>query len=320
MSKVMKILLITASGLVLLGGIVFVILMSAIGWDFKNLSTSNYEIKTYHITEDFSSISINSDTDDITFYPAEGDTASVVYVDEKNLMYDVSVKDGTLLIDLIDTRKWYHYINFGFNSKKIDVYLPKTEYSALKISEDTGDIDIPEDLKFDTVDIAMSTGDVSIAATVTDSIKISGSTGDVSIKDVSAGSLDIRVSTGDVSISETEVSGDVNIKLSTGKTYLTSLTCENLTSDASTGDIRLKNVIAKGKFSIERSTGDVDLDASDAAEIFILTDTGDVRGSLLSEKVFIIDTDTGRKDVPKTINGGRCEITTDTGDIIITIE
>ena len=31
-------------------------------------------------------------------------------------------------------------------------------------------------------------------------------------------------------------------------------------------------------------------------------------------------TDTGRVDVPKTVEGGRCEITTDTGDIKITVD
>ena len=51
----------------------------------------------------------------------------------------------------------------------------------------------------------------------------------------------------------------------------------------------------------------------------ITTDTGNVKGSLLSEKVFIVSTDTGKKQVPNTITGGRCEITTDTGDIIISI-
>ena len=50
------------------------------------------------------------------------------------------------------------------------------------------------------------------------------------------------------------------------------------------------------------------------------TDTGDVKGSLLSEKIFIPTTDTGDVDVPKTVTGGRCEITTDTGDIKITVK
>ena len=81
----------------------------------------------------------------------------------------------------------------------------------------------------------------------------------------------------------------------------------------------LKNVIANEKFDIERSTGDVKLELCDAAEILIRTDTGSVTGSLMSDKVFIVSADTGRVNVPKTTSGGVCQITTDTGDIRITI-
>ena len=58
----------------------------------------------------------------------------------------------------------------------------------------------------------------------------------------------------------------------------------------------------------------------DAETIYVNTDTGSVTGTLLTDKVFIIETDTGSVDVPKSITGGRCEITTDTGNIRITIE
>ncbi len=78
-------------------------------------------------------------------------------------------------------------------------------------------------------------------------------------------------------------------------------------------------MIAGEQFSIDRSTGDVRFDRCDAPELLIKTDTGDVRGSLLSEKVFITQTDTGRVNVPKTVTGGTCQITTNTGDIKIEI-
>jgi DUF4097 and DUF4098 domain-containing protein YvlB len=81
----------------------------------------------------------------------------------------------------------------------------------------------------------------------------------------------------------------------------------------------MKNLTAKEKLSIERSTGDVIFEGCDAGEIYVKTDTGDVKGTLLSEKVFLTDTDTGKISVPKTITGGRCEVSTDTGDIELSI-
>ena len=49
------------------------------------------------------------------------------------------------------------------------------------------------------------------------------------------------------------------------------------------------------------------------------TDTGEVKGTLRSEKIFFTESDTGKISVPKSVTGGRCEITTDTGDIEIEI-
>lgn len=82
----------------------------------------------------------------------------------------------------------------------------------------------------------------------------------------------------------------------------------------------MKNVNAAEKFSIQRTTGDVKFDGCDASEIDVKTNTGDVAGSLLSDKVFIAASDTGHVDVPQTVIGGKCEITTSTGDIRISIQ
>ena len=82
----------------------------------------------------------------------------------------------------------------------------------------------------------------------------------------------------------------------------------------------MTNLVAEDNISVERTTGFVKLEKCDAAELYIKTDTGDVKGTLLSDKVFITKTDTGHIEVPKTITGGRCEISTDTGDIRINVE
>ena len=91
-------------------------------------------------------------------------------------------------------------------------------------------------------------------------------------------------------------------------------------STGNTGNIALSAVIAAERFSIKRSTGDVRFDRVDAAEIFVETDTGDVVGSVVTDKVFIAHSSTGRVHVPKTITGGRCEINTDTGNIKLEIQ
>lgn len=311
--------LIIAASLILIGGILFVSVMSALNWDFIKLSTGTYETNTHEINEDLNAISIHTDTADIVFVPADNGECSVVCYEQSSSKHTVSVKDGTLTIEVTNTKKWYEYIGINYGSPKITVYLPKAEYSALKIKESTGDIEIPNNFRFENVDIAVSTGDVKCSTSVTGAIKISASTGDVSLENMSAGSLNLSTSTGDITVSGAVCEGDLSLRVTTGKTRLTDMTCKNITSSGNTGDISLKNVIATETITVKRSTGDVNFDSSDAAEIFVTTDTGDVSGSLLSEKVFLIKTDTGDVSVPDSVTGGRCEITTDTGDIKISI-
>ena len=47
---------------------------------------------------------------------------------------------------------------------------------------------------------------------------------------------------------------------------------------------------------------------------------GDIEGTLLTDKIFMAESDIGEVDVPKTTSGGRCEINTNTGDIDIEIK
>lgn len=315
-----KSLVIAALLVLLLGCILFGGVMHMFQWDFSKLSTISYEINEYTINEKYKDITIDTDTADIVFLPAENENTAVVCNEEKNAKHSVAVQDGALTIRLEDERKWFEHIGISFRDPKITVYVPAGEYGALSIKNDTGDVEIPKELTFASVDIAGSTGNVANYASATDTVKIKTSTGDIRVENISAGALELSVSTGRVSVRNVTCQGDVQICVTTGRTGLTDLRCKNLISHGDTGDISLTNVIAEEKCSIERSTGDVHFEGCDAAEITVKTDTGHVKGSLLSEKVFFAQTDTGKIDVPKTTAGGKCEITTDTGNIQIDIE
>lgn len=319
MSKGAKIWLIVAASLILIGGIIFVGVMTMLKWDFAKLSTNPYETNEYEMDEAFKAISVDIDTADITFISSENSKCSVVCYEQKNLKHSVTVKDDTLVIETVDTRKWYEHIGITFDTPKITVAIPEGEYGALSVRSSTGDVEISKDFKFESMDLSTSTGDVKNAASAAEAIKIKTSTGNIGIEGIAAGSLDLSVSTGRVNVSGVACEGDVSVVVSTGKAYLVDVACQNLSSSGNTGDISLKQVVAEERFSIERSTGDVKFEGCDAAEIFVEADTGDVKGSLLTDKVFITQTDTGRVDVPKSITGGRCEITTNTGNIQITI-
>jgi len=319
MSKITKIWLIVASFLMAAGLITFVGVMMAFNWDFTKLSTMSYQINTHEISDTFQNISIKTNTADIVFNPSEDGKCKVVCHEMEKVTHTVSVEEGSLTIKRVDKRKWYDFVGINFRTPKITVYIPQRDYAALIIKESTGDITIPKAFAFDAVDIDVSTGDVKLMSSVKGLGKINTSTGDVRVESGFCGSLDLQTSTGKITVSNVKCDGDITVVVSTGKVNLKDVTCKNLTSRGSTGDITLKYVIAAEKLSVLRDTGDVKFDQSDAAEIFVETDTGDIKGSLVTDKVFITKTATGSISVPKTVTGGRCELTTDTGDIKITV-
>ena len=319
MGKRTKAWLVAATFLVVVGCVTFGGAMTMSGWNFMKLSTAKYETNSHEITENYENISVVTNTADVILVPSQNEKSVVSCYEQKNVKHSVAVKDGTLVIRVVDTRKWYEHIGIHFGTPKITVMIPQEDYGVLSIKSDTGDVEIPKDFRFESIDITGSTGNVTNLASTSGAIKIKTGTGNVCVENVSADMLDLSTSTGDVTVSKLTCTGDVKIHVSTGETNLTDTECKNLTSGGSTGDIFLQNVIVGEKLSVERSTGDVKLGSIDATEIFIETDTGDVKGSLLTEKVFIVQTDTGSINVPKTTAGGKCEISTDTGDIIITI-
>lgn len=312
--------LIIAIVLIVIGFVIFASNMTLLNWDFSQLSTVKYETAEHRITGEYTNISIITDTADIAFVISENAETTVVCYEQENTKHTVKTVDGSLRITVEDTSKWYEHIGINFGSPTITLHIPQVEYGSLSIQSSTGDVNIPKDFSFESIDILESTGDVTSCASVSGSVKIRTSTGDIAIEHITADSLTLTVSTGKITVTDINCQGDISVVVSTGKANLSGIRCRNVISIGNTGNISLQDVIATERFSINRSTGDVKLNSCDAGEIYIETDTGRVSGSLLSDKVFITETDTGSVHVPKTTNGGRCEITTNTGDIKITVK
>ena len=298
---------------------VFAGTMTSLKWDFSMLSTVKYETNEHRITGEYTNISIVTDTADVAFViSGSADTTVVCYEQDKS-KHTVEVADGMLCITLEDTSKWYEHIGINLGAPAITVHIPQGEYGSLTIRSSTGDVSIPRELSFESIDILESTGDVLNCASASGPVKIKANTGDITVEGITANTLALSVSTGKVTVTDAAFDGDVTVTVSTGKAKLSAVQCKNLITTGNTGDISLQDVIAAERFSIKRSTGDVKLDSCDAKEIDIKTDTGHVSGSLLSPKVFITSTSTGDIQVPKTTHGGRCEITTSTGNIRMTV-
>lgn len=314
-----KSLLITAISLIAVGALLFTVALAALDFDFSKLSTVKYETNTYEVSGDFDKISIDVTTTQIVFAQSEDENCKIVCHETEKVKHSAAVQDGTLVIDTVDTRKWYDHIGISFGGMKMTVYLPHDEYAALLVNTDTGDVVIPKDFTFESISVDSDTADIACYASTSKNIEISTDTGKIKVDGVCVGEMNLRTETGTINVQSVNAAGAVVVEVDTGKVQLTDVECKEITAESDTGDITFTRVTATEKLRAETSTGDVKFENSDAASILVKTNTGDVTGTLRSEKVFICETATGDIDVPKTTSGGKCEITTDTGDIELSI-
>ena len=283
MSKASKIWLIMATSLTAIGMILFIIAMSINDWDFSKLSAEEYYSTIYYIPEKFENINVNTKAADVSFMISSEDKVEVLVNEQEKVRHTVEVKGDTLTISVDDKRKWYEHIGISFETPEIIIFLPK-EY-------------------------------------LLSDVKIKTSTGDICAEAILVDSMDLTVSTGKITISNVECKGNISTEVFTGKVKVSHVICKNIYADGDTGDINLTSVLVEDMLSVKRDTGDVKFSRCDAGEIYMETDTGDITGSLLTYMEFYIETDTGDVKVPHDgeIEGGRCDLITDTGDIEISI-
>lgn len=259
------------------------------------------EKTNYEVNDEFNSIYIVADTENIVLKPSVDSECKVSCYNSNKLWHSISVEDGELVIKVVDERRWYEkFFNFG-TQNDITVFIPRENSSSLMIEADTSDIDIASDLFFSSINIWVDTGNISNLASASCEISINCGTGDIDVSDVTSENLYLYSTTGRISVNNSMIYGEVKLV-------------------ADTGDISLSNTVSTGNLNATADTGGVKFEKIDASEVIIKTETGDVEGSFISEKIIFATSETGDINIPKLTSGGRCDISTETGNINITIE
>ncbi len=329
----MKKLIIAGILILVLGIVVCGVSFALMGFTFGDFTAQKYETVITKIDTDFTKIDIRGNTENIRIRrieEADPDTRTPRVICSENdwLKHTVTVENDTLTIRSVDTRKWYEHIGFNASgTPEILLYIPVFPY-VLDIETDTGDVEIKDHSLGNDIRIRADTGDVYVQDAVGVNVFVQTDTGDIRwtyreappAKKVNiVGNLSLITSTGHIRVENAGCAGDLFLQVSTGKTLLENCRFANLESTGSTGDMTLKDTIVQGDLKIRRSTGNVKLEDCDAGGIRIQTDTGDVTGTLLSPKIFFTETSTGKVQVPRSLSGGECGVTTSTGDIKLEI-
>ena len=251
-----------------------------LGFDMSRLSTADLVTNTYEVDEDFKDIKLTADAEDVILISSDEGNCRVECTEPAKSPHDVKVENGILTV--ASSRLNLTFCDMAFIPHKMEtrIYLPKREYERLSVESDKGRIDIPEDFNFEDIGIDSDIGDIICMASV---------------------------------------KGDIRINTDVGKVSLKDLTCTNLSVKGDTGKIELDGVVASGRFDIETDVGAISFKGCDANEIHAGTATGNIEGTLLTDKTFITRNHTGKVEVPDSRGGGRCELSTDTGNIRIEV-
>lgn len=281
MKKSKKIAILLSAVLITVGVIISFSAFAVMDFNFKKLDTTELVTNTYTVRETFDNIHVEDGEANIRFLPSKDETCTVVCKESASITHNVAVTNGTLTITQTDESKWYEHIGIFFEPMETQIYLPKTEYKKLSVSNIIGNIEVPVDFSFKQAQINNSSGNTVFAA---------------------------------------DVKNDLSLLSVSGNIKITNIKCKNIDVKNSTGKTVLQNTVATDNIQIKSVTGDVKLQKSDAGNLNIETSTGSVRGSLLTDKIFSANSSTGDVDVPQSGKGGICKVHTSTGDIKLTVE
>lgn len=285
----------------------------------ESMAEQTYELRNIVISEEFDGISVTTGSADVRVLLSESDEVHLECYEQKNIRHTVSVEENALTIKVTDARKWWERMDFTTDASRVTIYLPYREYGALEIQSSTGNIEIGKDFLFKKILTSTGTGDIKCYASVEQELVLTGATGRMLVEDLSAESIELSISIGHMSVSSVVCRETLKVTSSEGDIEVTDVLCKRFRSLGASGNLYMENVISVRSTSINRGAGNIELNGCDASGLYVQTSSGNVTGRLLSEKIFTVDTKSGKKDVPSSMTGGECNITTDTGDVQITI-
>ena len=173
--------------------------------------------------------------------------------------------------------------------------------------------------------IARSTsGKISLGGKTVDgdctitSADLKTTSGEIIVRKATLHELTAKTTSGDISLDSLSVMEDIAVSATSGDITLLYVTCGSFAAETGSGAVELIDTTTSGHVRIQTVSGSIRFTRADADTLNLKTTSGSVKGSLRTPKVFYTDTTSGSVDVPKSTEGGLCEIKTTSGDIRIT--
>src|SRR5574344_1229339 len=141
-----------------IGAAVFIIGFAASGFNFKSLSTDNYDKKEQTFSSDIKAIEIDESDTNINIGKSNDNDIHITYFDNKDEKYDISEGD-TLKIKKLSSRK----ITFSFSTQitYLNINIPEKCRASVKVDSDNSNIKA-ENINTKSFKISVDDGNISI--------------------------------------------------------------------------------------------------------------------------------------------------------------
>lgn len=326
-------------------GLWFTLRSESVSWNisigFQNLSGPYNEVGRYRVdSSEIKNLQVSWTAGGIIITPYEENEITIIEYAQRELKEEENLKMNTNSNTLkIDYCKASGYMQMP--PKKLEVFIPadlakslekvmvaKTsatlemqdiEANECEILSSSGDSSLIN-LRFDKLDVDVSSGYTYLDESVVKKLSISSSSGDVNISDLEGSNLTIESTSGEVNIRD-YVGENVSINTTSGEARLEEVTTNQINIDTTSGD-----VIFKGSFhdlEADSSSGKFKITNQLPPNSFnIGTTSGDVTliMPVFEDFDLTFDTSSGdlESDIPmRKVNSSKFKISTSSGDVAI---
>ncbi|MBR4151319.1 MAG: DUF4097 family beta strand repeat protein [Firmicutes bacterium] len=267
-------------------------------WFSRHVDTE-FETVTYKPGDSFDSVEVYGVDCDVRFEKSDDGKCVVECPECEGVTHKVEVSDGILRVERLIDRKVYGHLHIIWKNEAIVVRLPKESYERLTVENSSGNVSVPAGFSFENARAACTSGDIAFGAAVKESLELKATSGDIAVRDTDCEDLKAETSSGGISMSGCKA--------------------DDIEAGSTSGGIWMENCTGR-EIGLSCTSGDVVLKACDGEDISIACTSGDVTAELLSGKEFSCRATSGDVDVPESVRGGgRCSISTTSGDIEVRI-
>lgn len=219
---------------------------------FEVKENKNIIFDNIYKIEDIEKLEVISSAGDVNILESTDNNIRVIVYGRNTDDINVSTNNENLKVDFTGKN---HFINFGFDIKDIDIYIPKDYSKYMKFDLDYGDLKI-ENFENAIVEIKQDCGDINIG-TIKNST-INSSYGDVKINTI-LNKCDINLSCGDVKIENLNINENSLIENDLGDIKIKNTNDIFIDAKVDLGDIKVEknNRTAEIVLKIENSCGDI---------------------------------------------------------------